>query len=80
MLIIDFKKTTKESFRNGFAKGVCAPLMLFGSFDVQPPRRIDYIELPTISTKDALKNDWIAIGNDFNKVIELHDKKIKHST
>lgn len=75
MVIIDFKNTKKQAFARGFAKGMAAPLMLFGEFAAPPLPEINQINPPQLSDAQALEGDWKAIGMDFNNVIARHGKE-----
>ncbi len=76
MVIIDFSKTSKQAFINGFSKGLAAPVMLFGSFDAPPLVEIKQIYAQPISDENALQSDWYKIGTDINNVISRYDSKV----
>lgn len=72
--LLDFSDTNHQAFSHGFFKGLAAPVMLFGQFDLPETQKIEKITVPSIDAKQALENDWIAIGNDFKKVIANYEK------
>lgn len=65
MAIINFKSTKKDAFKDGFMKGLCAPLMLVGDFEMPEiiePKKI----IPSSPADDARKmaEDFrIAVAN-----------------
>ena len=75
MVIIDFSNSSKQAFKHGFLKGLAAPVMLFGNFNAPPLLEIKQISFPNITDDQALNNDWLAIGSDFNNVITRYGKE-----
>ena len=75
MIIINFSDTSKQAFTKGFSKGIAAPLMLFGHFSPPNLPEVKQISPPSISDKQALNNDWLTIGADFNNVIASYGQK-----
>lgn len=61
-----------NAFTHGFIKGIGAPAMLFGLFDV-PKHNVEYLSIPNIAPESALAADWLRIGVD----VQAAKKKIE---
>ena len=72
MVIIDFSATQKKAFSHGFAKGMAAPVQLYGSFKAPSLPDIKKIEVSSITSEQALNGDWYKIGADFTNVISKY--------
>ena len=56
--------TCKQTFRHGFLKGLGAPILLFGEFDLDPAL-LDYDFRPLPSRKKgSIKSDWLKVGQE----------------
>lgn len=75
MVILNFTSTPRHALRRGFIKGLCSPSMVFGCHEVPPVQEIAPIKMKNTSAKQALANDWMAIGNDLNTVTVNYGKK-----
>jgi hypothetical protein len=69
MVIIDFANTKKQAFISGFAKGLAAPFMLFGSFKAPALTPVADVDLSTHIAQNPIENDWRAIGKDFSRIL-----------
>ena len=67
MLIIDFKSSTRKALYQGFLKGLGAPVMLFGSFQM-PTIDISEVVIPRSSPAD----DWANVGNDLRRAMRIY--------
>jgi hypothetical protein len=58
----------KSAYWAAFWGGMAAPALLYAT---EPPRftRIEITQSTKHSNRDAMRGDWIAIGNDFKHVI-----------
>ncbi len=75
MLMLNYEATQAESFRHGFIKGLAAPIMLFGSFQV--PKTIDVITVEATQQQVAnpLANDWAMVGHDLRSAISAYGQE-----
>ena len=72
--LLDFSDTNRQAFSHGFFKGLAAPVMLFGQFDLPDTQKIEKITVSPIDAKQALENDWVAIGDDFKRIITNYEQ------
>jgi hypothetical protein len=80
MVIINFSDTKRQAFLRGFEKGLTAPVMLFGHFQVPNLNPIPQVTIKPIEIGEAMENDWKAIGTDLRNVIEHHGKEYTSKT
>lgn len=81
MILINFKKTAKQSFANGVLKGMAAPVMLFGSFTAQKLPQVSKIEIKSNNINQSLASDWYAVCSDINNsVVKYGETKKNQST
>jgi len=75
MKIVDFSLLRKSSFARGFLKGLGAPYVLFGSFDVgiEIPA-VDPV-IPSTGLNQGSAGDWNRIGKDMRTAIRLYEQK-----
>lgn len=75
MLMLNYEATQAESFRHGFIKGLAAPIMIFGSFQV--PKTIDVITVEATQQQVAnpLANDWAMVGQDLRSAISAYGQE-----
>jgi hypothetical protein len=61
-LIVNLKDTKKAAFIRGFWKGMAAPLMLYGTFDLpEQLKNRSFQELPKRLSSHG--SDWVKVGN-----------------
>jgi hypothetical protein len=77
MVIINFKSSKKEAFRNGLLKGMAAPYMIYGSFTAPALPKIVTIKSMAIPPDAAIAQDWHKIKNDFHVAIINYGKTTK---
>lgn len=80
MSIINFSDTPVKAFYNGFLKGLSAPIMLFGRFNMPELTEIRPIHIENLTIEQALSKDWNAVGSDLKKVIEINGKTTNKTT
>lgn len=69
MTLIDFDQHPHAAFKQGFLKGLGAPVILFGHFEAPPIQEIAPIETTVASDADALARDWLQVGNDMRAAL-----------
>ncbi len=69
MTLIDFNDSSQTAFTKAFLKGLAAPVMLFGMFDMPDCVRVPMI--PPHDTKPAksITDDMETVMNDFIKAV-----------
>lgn len=80
MILIDFKKTAKQTFGNSVLKGMAAPVMLFGAFTTQKLPQVSKIEINKNNINQSLASDWYAVRSDINNAVVKYGKTKKTST
>ena len=70
MTLIDFTSDRKTAFRNGFVKGLAAPVMLFGLFTMPDIQQVDPVDLNRIAPPKNILDDMAAIQADFIRALE----------
>ena len=75
MLIADFDDTPREAFVRGFWKGLGAPYLLYGEFDMPPLPEIQAVDLPLTDAQAAIAQDWRKVGQDIRAAVDAYAKK-----
>lgn len=71
-VLIQPNSSRAAAFKRGFLKGLGAPIVLFGTFDLAQSEADDFkpIELPK-RVRGSLKDDWRAVGNALSGAAKL---------
>ena len=70
MMIADFDATPRQAFLQGFWKGLGAPYLLYGDFEMPPLPEISPVAVPTGDA--ALAGDWRKVGLDIRSAIDAY--------
>lgn len=73
MVILDFSHSKKQAFTNGFMKSIASPAALFMRREIQPIEPVKFISYQNVQDADALKGDWLKIGQDLKMVMERYE-------
>ena len=76
MKIIDFSLSGRRSFARGFLKGLGAPYMLYGSFEVGVDVPNVAPVLPSTGNNLGHVGDWDRIGKDVRTAIRLYEQTV----
>lgn len=68
MLLIDFQWTEGQAFARGFMKGLAAPVILFGHFEMYPIQ-IPYVSIQGSGVHQPIVNDMTRVIGDLTKTI-----------
>lgn len=69
MILIDFKKTARHTFKNGILKGMAAPVLMFGSFQIQKLPNVRKVEINSRNVNQSLSSDWNTVRSDLNAAV-----------
>jgi hypothetical protein len=71
-VLIKASSTRAQAFRRGFWKGLGAPAMLFGTFDIEQTEAKDFEPKPLPKRKrGTVRDDWKAVGREISKAAEI---------
>lgn len=73
MVILDFSHSKTQAFTNGFMKSIASPATLFMRREIQPIQPVQLISYQAVQDADALKGDWLKIGQDLKTVMERYE-------
>jgi hypothetical protein len=71
-LTLDFNKSTRAAFSNGFLKGLAAPVMLYNVEPPPPIPQVTMIQAPSYPVAEAFARDWAAIAGDLQTAINRY--------
>ncbi len=74
MPVIDFDQTPREAFAQGFLKGLGAPAVLFGCFEMPDMPEIKPLEMPTRQDQEALAEDWRKVGMGIRTAMSAYEQ------
>ena len=61
-VIVNLSSSRRNAFKRGFIKGLSAPVMLFGDFEVDPSiAHYEFQSLPT-RKRGSMTGDWLRVG------------------
>ena len=75
MPIVDFDDTPREAFVRGFWKGLGAPYLLYGEFELPPLPDLPPLDLPLIDAQAAIAHDWRKVGQDIRAAMDAYARK-----
>jgi len=65
--------STLKTFSGGFLKGLGAPVLLYEQHAL-PSITVLLVAAPSTPIDQSLQHDWLAIGTDFQSVVNAHGK------
>ncbi len=73
MVILEFNRSPVRTFTRGFLKGLGAPFVLYGQFQVAPVAAIPRVTHVDEGTEQSLARDWVAVRKDLMSAISRYE-------
>lgn len=71
-VLIQPNSSRSKAFRRGFLKGLGAPIVLFGTFDLVNSANADFAPVPLPKrSRGSLSDDWKAVGRELTGASKL---------
>jgi hypothetical protein len=68
MMLIDFKDNKYTAFKKAFMKGMAAPVMLFGAFEMPECDQVPLIDI--VAPRKSIVDDMETVKHDFVRAIQ----------
>ena len=69
-MIVNFNRTAKAAFSNALVKGMAAPLMIFGKFELDKQPFPEMIDVDKAVTRKSIADDFAAISSDLARALQ----------
>ena len=69
-MILNFNRTAKAAFSSAIVKGMAAPLMIFGKFELDKQPFPEMIDLDMVVTMNSIADDFAAISSDLVRALQ----------
>ncbi|QTW17804.1 hypothetical protein [Comamonas kerstersii] len=71
-VLVKANSTRAQAFKRGFWKGLGAPVVLFGTFDVELTESKDFQPKPLPARKrGSIASDWRAVGQSIDEACKV---------